>query len=405
MSYRNHRQREEDFAARFEGAKLCSGGVFDCDCACAAPPDFSATAAASEESARIMADLGREQIAESKRQYDLNRETSDKVVASQLDLMDQAKVQGDDYYDYMKTRARPVEDALNAEAMAAGSDAKQQEASDRAVADSQGSFTRTMNQALRQGKRYGITPSSIVSNIGVPQAAATAAAATGAREREKTLGYAKKLDVAGMYRGLPGASQGAYSVSTNAGNSATQNQMAPGQALIAGNASGASMTGQGQGLRLQGLSSVLSAQTNYANAQNAAMNAGGGGFGDMLGGLGSLGRGIGAMQGVFAMSSKKLKTNRRKAGKALDGVRKLEVGDWKYKDGVADEGRHVGPYAEDVKREFGDKVAPGGKMLDMVSMQGVMLKAIQELDQKVDKIEKKSKKRGRTIEGKARRVE
>lgn len=351
-----------------------------------------------------MADLGREQIAESRRQYDLSRETSDKVVASQLDLMKQAKDQGDDYYDYLVSRSRPVEDALNAEAMAAGSDAKLQEASDRAVADSQGAFTRTINQALRQGKRYGITPSSIVSNIGVPQAAATAAAATGAREREKMLGYAKKLDIAGMYRGLPGASQGAYSVSTNAGNSAVQNQMAPGQALIAGNASGAGTVATGQGLRLQGLSSILSAQTSYANAQNAATKAGGGGFGEVLGGLGSVGQGLGAMG--FSISSKKLKKGLRKVGNVLDGVRKLEVGDWKYKDGVSDEGRHVGPYAEDVRREFGDKVAPGGKMLDMVSMQGIMLKAIQEIDQKVDKIGKKNgKKRGRVIEGKARRVE
>lgn len=298
MSYRKHRQREEDLDARFADAKLCSGDLFACDCACAAAPDTGALAAASTESAQIMADLGRDQLAESRRQYDLNRETSDKVVGSQLDLMEQAKAQGDDYYAYMKEKARPVEDALNAEAMAAGSEAKQQEAADRAVADSQGSFTRTMNQALRQGKRYGVTPSSIVAQIGVPQAAATAAAATGARLNEKNLGYAKKLDVAGMYRGLPGASQGAYSVSTNAGNSATANQMAPGQALITGNASGASITGQGQALRLQGMGSVLSAQTNYANAQNSLMMGNGGNFGSMLGGLGSLGQGIGAMKGM-----------------------------------------------------------------------------------------------------------
>lgn len=381
--------------------KTATYGLFDCDCACAAPPDYSGLANASEESAQIMADLGREQLAEARRQYDLNRETADRVAQSQLELMDQTKAQGDDYYSHWKANAQPLETALADEAAVAGTEAKQQEAVDRAVADAQGGYTRALNQALRQGRRYGVNPAATTGALAVMQAQNTAGAATAAREKEKALGYAKKLDVAGLLRGMTGASQGAYSVANQSGNSAVANQMAPGQALQSGMAAGASTVGSGRQLLQSGLGTILSSQTAISEA-NARMAMGGDdGFGAMLGGLGSLGQGLAAMGVGF--SSKKVKTAKRKTGAVLRGVRNLDIEDWKYKKGVADEGRHTGPYAEDVRREFGDQAAPGGKVLDMISMQGIMLKAIQELADKVDQAGGK-KRRGRTIEVKARRV-
>ena len=69
-------------------------------------------------------------------------------------------------------------------------------------------------------------------------------------------------------------------------------------------------------------------------------------------------------------------------------MRRLSVESWKYKKGIADEGDHIGPYAEDVQREFGDRVAPGGKVIDMISMIGVNLAALQALDSKVAGLEK-----------------
>lgn len=382
--------------------KTATYGLFDCDCACAAPPDYSGLANASEESAQIMADLGREQLAEARRQYDLNRETADRVAQSQLELMDQTKAQGDDYYSHWKANAQPLETALADEAAAAGTEAKQQEAVDRAVADAQGGYTRALNQALRQGRRYGLNPAATTGAMAVMQAQNTAGAATAAREKEKALGYAKKLDVAGLLRGMTGASQGAYSVANQSGNSAVANQMAPGQALQSGMAAGASTVGSGRQLLQSGLGTILGSQTDIARINAQMAMSGDDGFGSLLGGLGALGQGLGAM-GVSFSSSKKLKTAKRKTDAVLRGVRNLDIEDWKYKKGVADEGRHTGPYAEDVRREFGDLAAPGGKVLDMISMQGIMLKAIQELADEVDQLGGK-KKRGRTIDGKARRV-
>ena len=279
------REWEEKIEARFENAGICNGGLFDCDCACAAPPNYQPVADASKEAAEVMAQLGREQLAESRRQYDLNRAITDQVVAQQIGLMRETERQGKDYYDYMVANQRPVEAALRDEAMAAGSQALQDAASARAVADSQGGYTRALNQALRQSRRYGLNPAAYPSSLMLQQAQNTAAMANAAREREKNIGYAKRMDVAGLYRGLPGASQGAYNLSLNSGNSAVQNQMAPGQALLAGNAQGAGLIGQGQQLQLQGLSNVLNAQTSYANAMNQmyANMGGDGGFGALLG--------------------------------------------------------------------------------------------------------------------------
>jgi len=172
----------------------------------------------------------------------------------------------------------------------------------RAVADTQGGYTRSLNQMARQGRRYGLSGNAIAANAGsvaTNQAAAIAAAANGTRNQgidstrgrlttrrgmriqDDTLNWGKRLDAVGLAKGMPGASQGAYSVATNAGNAAVNNQMAPGNALVAGMGTAGSLAMQGQNMKLSGLSSILNAQTSiYNNSQDS-----GDGF---MGGLGSL---------------------------------------------------------------------------------------------------------------------
>lgn len=41
---------------------------------------------------------------------------------------------------------------------------------------------------------------------------------------------------------------------------------------------------------------------------------------------------------------------------------------------------------QDVQRTMGDKVAPKGKKIDLVSMNGITMAAVQGLSQKVDRI-------------------
>jgi PIN domain nuclease of toxin-antitoxin system len=396
--------------------------ISNCDCACAAPPNYQPTADATTESAQIMADLGQAQLAESQRQYDTTLAVSKPVVDAQLGIMQQTSDQGSDYYDYMKSTFRPLEQSAALEAMGltptqiaqynalkaqeeasaaqgaqidtSRSDAfladasanaglqRQEEKAGKAIADVRSGWTSATNMAMRQGLRYGLSPEQIAaravdSSTGL--ASAEVAAANDARLKEEATGWAKKLDVAGIGRGLPGASAGAYSLAVGAGDSAVKNTMAPGAALLAGNAAGVGTIGAGQQLNMQGNLGILNAQTSYANAQNDAMSGGG-----SMGGLGSLLGGAAA-----AFSSKKIKKNKQDISPVLNGIKKLNVQQWDYKEGEGDGGTHVGPYAEDVNQEFGEQAAPGGKAVDIISMMGINLKATQELAAKVDNIERK----------------
>lgn len=244
------------------------------------PPDYTPVAQASEAAARVSAEQADRVLAESKRQYDRNMEIAQPVMDEQLGLMKQTKTQGDEYYNYWKNNAQPVEGALKDEAMLAGSEGKQQEAVDRAVADSQGGYTRALNQGIRQGRRYGLEPIAATGAMTVQQAANTAGMATSARDKEKLIGTAKKLDVAGLYRGMPGASQGAYSLANQSGNSAVNNSLGVGAGMMAGTGAAAGLTMQGQGMRLNGLTSIAGMQNqNY----NTAMQNDSSGLGGILG--------------------------------------------------------------------------------------------------------------------------
>ena len=235
----------------------------------APPPDYTPMANASKEAAEIGATLGREQMAESRRQYDLNRATAEPVVAAQLGLMRQQQAQGDEYYSYMLKNQRPLEEAMNKEAMASGTQEQQDEYAARAIADTTSGYARAQNSAMRQGIRYGYSPERMAAGHAANatnQAVAQAGAANAGRLQSQNLGWARKMDTAGLYRGLSGASAGAYGAASNAGSSAVNNQMIPGQAYMSGLGQGAGLQMQGQGMRMQGLSGILGSQSSlYAN--------------------------------------------------------------------------------------------------------------------------------------------
>jgi hypothetical protein len=295
--------------ARLEQAGLCSGGLFDCDCACAAPPDYSGVANSSKESSEIMAALGREQLAETRRQYDRNTAISDPIVKAQAGLMGQTIEQGDDYYKFMKDYGRPTDIALQQEAMASGGTAAQEAAAGRVRGGLEQAQASEMAQENRAMAGMGVNPNSgrfagLSSSRSVANAAMTAGAMDKARMDEKNLGFAKKLDVSGVFRGLPGASQGAYSVANQSGNSAVGNTMAPGQAMVNGMGQGAQTIASGQAMKINGLSSVMNAQQNL-NIANANMSNQSGG---MLQGLAGLGMAAGSL-GWQPFSDDNLKEN------------------------------------------------------------------------------------------------
>jgi hypothetical protein len=317
------------------------------NCACADAPDTGAVADASVEAAKISAQLGQDQLTEARRQYDLNKAVVDPVVETQRGLMQQQIDQGDEYYDYMKETFRPLERSMVSDAEYESSDARLEEAAGMAAADTRRGLTQQANMMIRQGLRYGYSPSKMASMAGeqaTNNATAVAGATTGAREKQRAVGYAKKLDAVGIGRGLPGASQGAYGLAVNSGNSAVNNQMQPGTALQSGMASAAGTTMQGQGIKVQGLGSVLDAQTSYASAMNAMQS------GSSAAGLGGLLGGAASMYSAFK-SDPRLKEDVVFVG--VDAKTGLNVYEFKYRTGDT---RYRGVMADEVEKVMPEAV-------------------------------------------------
>ncbi len=254
------------------------------------PPDYSPLANASTESAQIMAAQGDRVLAETTRQYDKNMEVAAPVIAAQLGIMRDTNEQGQDYYDYMKGTFRPVEEGLVKDANEFSTAGAKEGFARKAVADLESAQAREQVQSDRAMASMGVNPNSgrfagMNRMQAIMNAGTRAGAATNARERADALGFAKRMDVVGIGRNLPGASSASYQVATGAGNSAVGNQMAPSGQLLNGMAQGAGITGQGLQMKQQGLSTIAGLQSQNYNAA-LANDSGGSGLVGLMGTLG-----------------------------------------------------------------------------------------------------------------------
>lgn len=174
-----------------------------------------------------------------------------------------------------------------------------------AIADTRTGYSSAINQAIRQGLRYGYSPSrlaSMASGTALGNASQQASAANAARtqgitnyrgkmlagantgrsmgQQDKAIQWGKQLDAIGLSKGMVGASQGAYSLANQAGNSAVANQTGTGNAYMSAMGQGIGTQMQGQQMKQQGLSSVLNNQSaNFSPQQDntgAALGAVGG---------------------------------------------------------------------------------------------------------------------------------
>lgn len=76
---------------------------------------------------------------------------------------------------------------------------------------------------------------------------------------------------------------------------------------------------------------------------------------------------------------------------ALESVKKTKVYDWFYKLGKGDQEPHTGPMAQDVNANMGEEAAPGGTKIDLTTMNGVNMAAIQALTDQQDEFIKSDK--------------
>jgi len=365
---------------KFEGYRKDSRRLYFLDLGSDAPDMSGANAAALQQ-----ANLSKEQLDWAKQIYaetaqDRAEATrrANLVSDAQLSALGTQTALTNDYADYNKSIFRPLEQRIVGDANSYDTAGKTDQAVGKAQADVNAGFANAQAQQSRQLSRMGVNPSSgrslaLGNQTAIAQASALAGASNAARDKIELQSYARKMDAANMGRGLASSQATSAGVALNQGNSAVANGMQSGQI----NAQGNQIMTYGYNGAQSGLAGAANTYGNIANIQQRA--------GDNSAILGALG----TVAGGFIASDKKAKKNiKPQSGKAsLAAMRKIPVSKWDYKKGKGDGGAHVGPMAQDVRKGLGDSTAPGGKVIDMISMAGHTMSAIKEIDKRLTTLE------------------
>ncbi|AYO76426.1 tail fiber domain-containing protein [Sphingobium yanoikuyae] len=335
----------------------------------------------------MQAELGKEFLNFSKEQYATQNARNDKlddlstrVANAQLDASTQAQEWASEDRDRYKSVFQPLQDEFIAEANKYGSEAYQDQAASKARADVINAATGQAQQRQRQMASMGISPTSgryagIERASDVQVSLGAAGAENNARQLARDKGLALKADSINLGNGLPSSAAGSLGLGVTAGSSAVSTSTVP---ISTANQSLGVLQG-GYGTAMNGYAgqanTLNSLYQNQLSAWQAQQQASGGIFNT-----------LGTVAGAAIMaSSKDYKTEKKPARGVLEAVRKMPVEEWTYRPGIADEGRHIGPYAEDFQAATGKG---DGKSIPVVDAIGVTLGAIRELDDKVSKLER-----------------
>jgi hypothetical protein len=267
----------------------------------------------ADRASQLQYGLGREQLDFARRQYEESIPIRDQVVGLQTRAMEQQMEQGQDYYNYMRDTFRPGETRMAAQAAQYDTEANRERLASEAVQRAALAFQGGQGMATREMARRGLDPSSgafaaMTNQNAIQSAAMQATGANQARTMAEQTGWARNLDVAGLGRGLPGASSAAYGGASSAGSAALGNQMAPGAQYNQGYQLGAGTIGSGFG---QGLNAYGSIMQNATGLATNAMSNYYGAIGSGIGMTGTLGA---AAYGAYNVPS----TNRAPIGANAD---------------------------------------------------------------------------------------
>ena len=392
----NLRRGERWQASRFENA-----GFAFCGNLCDEPeaPDYSGIASANEKSAELAKEAADNQLAFSREQYDFLKPYIQRQLQIGQDVATQqqadsakASERADQQWSQYQTTFQPIEEKMAQEAMDYGNAADQERAAGQAATDVTQQFQSQRAAAQRQLTSMGVKPNAgnfmaAEREMDASEAAARAAAMTGTRQSVKDKGVSLRAGAAAFGRNQTNTAGQQVGLSTGSGSAATQSAGAGvGSTMAAG-----SQVAGGYGAQIGAANSAVQANLGLGGLMNSAYGNQAQMYGSQMAGLGQL---MGTAAGFYGKpqgsgavaSSRDFKESNAPVdtGDAVEAFKRLDVDSWKYRDGIADGGRHVGPYAEDVQRELGDEVAPGGKQIDMISMSGAQTAAIKGLAEKLD---------------------
>jgi hypothetical protein len=360
------------------------------------------------DAARTNAALSGEALAWAKQRYEEEAparqaaiDMAMKTANQQSDIAQQNADISKDYYDYSKGTFRPLEQGLVTQAQAYDTPERRQAESDAAVADVNQQVSAQRAATGREMARAGVNPESgkalAVQEAGdIGAAKAAAGASYQARKGVELQGWARQMDAANLGRGLASSQATSAGVALNAGNSSVGNAQVPvsigNQATagvmggisqaMQGNASAGSLYGQAGSLDLAKRGQDLNFTSSMINGSGSSSNGSGG---SSASGLAAF---MPSDENIKSGTGKKINT-----ASALGAILDTPVHEgWQYdpaKGGPDDGGQpHDGPMAQDVQKHMGDKVAPGGKVIDMASMNGVLMAGIQELAKEVKSLKK-----------------
>lgn len=327
------------------------------------------------EASRESIELARDQFEAQQALLDQFSPLYQQQIELQQQMQQDNLARSNDQWQHYQDTFRPLEEQMAAEAASYNTAGRREQAAqeaEAAMASQFGTARQSMQEALNaQGAAGGGRGLAMGNALAIEEAKARAGAGNQARRQTEQTGLALLGSATNFGRGL-----------TNTGMQVGQQASANGQGAMGAVSGLSGLTGAGYGAALQGYGVGINGLTGLHTAQLNSMGAQNGIFGDLMG----AGMGI---AGMF-MSTKEAKTPGKPVSgkKALRGLNSLPVESWSYKPGKGDGGEHVGPYAEDVNKRFGDTVAPGGKAIDMVAMSEVNTRALRELSEQVVSLRK-----------------
>lgn len=347
---------------------------------------IAATGDEANQLARDQFDWFKAEVARTQPQRDASEALANKVAGAQLQGMEFATQQARDMDARNKAVFQPLEDRIVADAQQFDTQGRRMQAANEAAAEVEASFGRAQDDLSRSLARSGVTPGSgrsmsLMQDAALQKAKAVTGATTSAVRNVEQQGYARRMDAAGIGKGI-------------ISNQATMQQIAQGGGAQAVGASGAATaTSQGGANLMQaGFSGAQAGLSNAGNLYSQAARVQQYGDQNTMAGYGMLGQAAG-----FLLSDKNKKKGTGKqadTAQALQQVVATPVEDgWEYdeaKGAPAGSGgkKRTGPMAQKVRKTMGEEVAPGGQAIDIVSMNGKLMAGMQELAKRVNKIEK-----------------
>lgn len=271
------------------------------------PPDLTAMAQASIESAKIWEGVAREQLEYAREDAAWGRQLLESTLGVQTQQMEEAWRQAQDDRKRYEEIWRPLEDNLREEFESFDTTARREQAAAERIADVSASFEAQRQNAALRLEGMGVDPSQTRSmaldrGVSAMQAATSAQAGNQGRTYIEQMGRALRAEGINIGRGLPAqvaqsmgiVNQTAGGMTQNFGNTMQANQAGFSGAMNAGHMG---MQGQMQGANIHnmGYQNSLSAWNSKADAISGMVGG--------LAGLGGAAIGAKGWGGLFSMGA------------------------------------------------------------------------------------------------------